>query len=64
MDELHEVSKQLLSLLRQIPGIRIAEKRLTTVVHYRMVVNVHLSIGDGKQTPGLRIKLRLRFFRL
>ena len=43
MDELHEVSKQLLSLLWQIPGIRIEEKRLTTVVHYRLVANVHLS---------------------
>jgi trehalose-phosphatase len=43
MDELHEVSKQLLSSLWQIPGIRIEEKRLTTVVHYRQVANVHLS---------------------
>ena len=43
MDELHEVSKQLLSSLWQIPGIRIEEKRLTTVVHYRLVANVHLS---------------------
>jgi len=43
MDELHEVSRQLLSSLWQIPGIRIEEKRLTTVVHYRLVTNLHLS---------------------
>jgi len=43
MDELHEVSKQLLSSLWQIPGIRIEEKRLTTAVHYRLVTSVHLA---------------------
>src|SRR5215831_15054530 len=43
MDELQEVSKQLLSSLWQIPGIRIEEKRLTAVVHYGLVGEVHLS---------------------
>ena len=43
MDELQEVSKQLLSSLWQIPGIRIEEKRLTAVVHYGLVGDVHLS---------------------
>jgi trehalose-phosphatase len=43
MDELHEVSKQLFSSLSQIPGIRIEEKGLTAVVHYRLAGDVHLS---------------------
>lgn len=63
MGELHELSKQLFSSLSQIPGIRIEEKRLTAVVHYRLVGRVHLpTIRDAvKQavapyTPKLRVR--------
>jgi trehalose 6-phosphate phosphatase len=63
MDELHEVSKQLLSSLWQIPGVRFEEKRLTTVVHYRLVTNVHLcKIRDAVKEAVAPYAPKLRIF--
>jgi trehalose-phosphatase len=63
IDELHEVSKQLWSSLWQIPGIRIEEKRLTTVVHYRLVASDHLaSIRDTVEQAVVPYAPKLRVY--
>jgi trehalose-phosphatase len=42
MEELQNVSNQLVASLWPIPGIRLEDKRLTVAVHYRLVANFHL----------------------
>jgi trehalose-phosphatase len=42
VDELQQVSRQLVASLWPIPGVRVEDKRLTAAVHYRLAADCHL----------------------